>query len=89
MNDNGEDLDVVMAMFNLIEYSKNYLKTLGSLWNYYRDEISNDTNDNNGPNEKIIQSKFFKCKTSIKGSTYNVNERNADGNATPDYDACK
>ena len=25
-------------MYNLIEYSKNYRKTTGSLWNYYRDE---------------------------------------------------
>ena len=36
--DNAEDLDVVMPMYNLLEYSKNYRKTTGSLWNYYRDE---------------------------------------------------
>ena len=36
--DNAEDLDVVMPMCNLLEYSKNYKKTTGSLWNYYRDE---------------------------------------------------
>ena len=36
--DNAEDLDVVMLMYKLIEYSKNYLKTSESLWNYYRDE---------------------------------------------------
>ena len=35
--DNAKDLDVVMPMYNLIEYSKNYRKTTGSLWNYYRD----------------------------------------------------
>ena len=28
-------------MYNLLEYSKNYKKTTGSLWNYYRDEPSN------------------------------------------------
>ena len=39
--DNAEDLDVVMPMYNLLEYSKNYTKTTGSLWNYYRDEPSN------------------------------------------------
>ena len=39
--DNAEDLDVVMPMYNLLEYSKNYRKTIGSLWNYYRDEPSN------------------------------------------------
>ena len=37
--DNAEDLDVVMPMYNLLEYSKNYEKTTGSLWNYYRDEL--------------------------------------------------
>ena len=39
--DNAEDLDVVMPMYNLHEYSKNYSKTTWSLWNYYRDEPSN------------------------------------------------
>ena len=34
--DNAEDLDVVMPMYNLLEYSKNYKKATGSLWNYYR-----------------------------------------------------
>ena len=33
--DNAEDLDVAMPMDNLFEYSKNYRKTTGSLWNYY------------------------------------------------------
>ena len=32
--DNAEDLDVVMPMYNLLEYSKNCRKTTGSLWNY-------------------------------------------------------
>ena len=36
--DNAEDLDVVMPMYHLLEYSKNYRKTTGSFWNYYRDE---------------------------------------------------
>ena len=36
--DNAEDLDVMMPMYNLLEYSKNYRKTTGSLWNYYRDQ---------------------------------------------------
>ena len=39
--DNAEDLDVVMSMYNLLDYSKNYRKTTGSLWNYYRNEPSN------------------------------------------------
>ena len=36
--DNAEDLDVVMPMYNLLEYNKNYKKTIGRLWNYHRDE---------------------------------------------------
>ena len=31
--DNAEDLDVAMPMYNLLEYSKNYRKRTGSLWN--------------------------------------------------------
>ena len=38
LTDNAEDLDIVIPMYNLFEYSKNYRKTTGSLWNYYRDE---------------------------------------------------
>ena len=52
--ENAEDLDIVMPMYNLLEYSKNYSKTSGSLWNYYRDELTGDTNDNNGLNKSII-----------------------------------
>ena len=36
--DNAEDLDVVMPIYNLLEYSKNYKNTTCTLWNYYRDE---------------------------------------------------
>ena len=39
--DNAEDLHVVMPMYNLLEYSKNFRKTTGSLWNYCRDKPSN------------------------------------------------
>ena len=35
--ENAEDLNMVMPMYSLIEYSKNYRKTNGSLHNYYRD----------------------------------------------------
>ena len=40
------DLDTVIPMYNLLEYSKNYRKTIGSLYNYYRDELSDDADDN-------------------------------------------
>ena len=52
--------------------SKNYSKTSGYLWNYYRDELSAETNDNNGLNKDIVNSESFQYKTSITGSTYNL-----------------
>ena len=50
--EDADDLDIVMSMYNLLEYSKNYRKTIGSLYNYYRDELSNDADDNNFDNIK-------------------------------------
>ena len=44
--DNAKYIDVVMPMYNLIEFSDNYLKTWGSFWQYYRDD----------PNDNITQS---------------------------------
>ena len=32
----------VCTMYNLIEYSDNYVKTSGSLWQCYRDEPNNN-----------------------------------------------
>ena len=92
---NAEDLYVVMPVYNLLQYSKNYSKTTRSLWNYYRDEVSDDINDSNGLNKKIINSKCFKYKASITGSTiyYNVAVKvtSAYGNEVdnPEYDANK
>ena len=43
--ENAECLDIVMLMYNLLEYSHNYSMTSGSLWNYYRDKID-DVDDN-------------------------------------------
>ena len=52
--EDADDLDIVMPMYNLLEYSKNYKKTIGSLYSYYRDELSNDADDNNFDNIKVI-----------------------------------
>ena len=40
--DNAQGIDIIMPIYNLIEYSNNYLKTSGRLWQYYKD----DPNDN-------------------------------------------
>ena len=73
-----------MPVYDLLQYSKNYRKTAGSLWNYYRDEPSNPLSSN---------SESFKYKTSITGNTYNVDEKitDDDGNEVdnPKYDAKK
>ena len=65
-----------MSMYNLLDYSKNYRKTIGLLYNYYRDELSDDADDNNFDNIKVVNSNTFKYKNKIIGNTYNVN---ADG----------
>ena len=43
--DNAHDIDIVMPMYNLIEYSENYSKTSGSLWQYYKDDPNNNLTD--------------------------------------------
>ena len=68
----ADDLDIVMSMYNLLEYSKNYRKTIGSIYNYYRDELSNHADDNNFDNIKVVNSNTFKYKNKIIGNTYNV-----------------
>ena len=55
-----------MSMYNLLEYSKNYRKTIGSLYNYYRDELSDDADDNNFDNIKVVNSKYKKVSIKIK-----------------------
>ena len=72
LNEDADDLDIVMSMYNLLEYSKNYRKTIGSLYSYYRDELSDDADDNNFDNIKADNSNTFKYKNKITGNTYNV-----------------
>ena len=67
--DNTEDLDVVMPMYSLIEYIKNYEKTTGISWNYYyRDEPNNaDPIANSAPfiYKAILQEKYQIMITTI------------------------
>ena len=83
--DNAEDLDVVMPMYNLLECSKNYRKTTGSLWNYYRDE-PNDFPANNYNANPITNSESFKYKSIITRKISNANQENGEntelGNTT-------
>ena len=59
--DNAQDINIVMPMYNLIEYINNYSKTSGSLWQYHKD----DSNDN------IENSESFKYKIKITGKIPN------------------
>ena len=59
--DNAHDIDIVMPMYNLIEYSDNYSETSGSLWHNYKDD----------PNDNLANSKSFKSKVKITGKTLN------------------
>ena len=56
---NAQDLDIVMPMCNLIQYSDNYSKTSGGLCQYYKDE----------PNDDVADSQSFKSKVKITGIT--------------------
>ena len=62
-----------MPMFNLIEYSDNYSKTSGSVWQYYRDE----------PNDKITESESFKSKIRITGNSPNNDNKENVETAVP------
>ena len=68
--ENAEDLDIVIPMYNLLEYSKNYEKTSGSLFNYYRDKPKDhDEGDgDNAINISIRNSESFDYKTKVVGS---------------------
>ena len=51
--------DIVMPMYNLIEYSDKYSNTSGSSQKYYKDD----------PNDNMTQSESFKSKARITGKT--------------------
>ena len=57
--DNAKNIYIVMPMYNLIQYSDNYSKKSGSLWQYYRDE----------PNYILTDSESSKSKIKITGNT--------------------
>ena len=52
-----------MPMYNVIEYSDNYAKTTGTLWQYFRDEPVAD--------DDIEDCESFKSKKKITGKTPN------------------
>ena len=80
--DNAKDIDIVMPMYNLTEYSDNYAKTTGSLWQYCKDIPALYAND-----EIIIFAKgnpidSFKFKAKITGKTGNNGTKNVKNNGS-------
>ena len=66
--DSTEDLDIIIPMYNLLEYSKKYSKTIGSFWSYYRDKPNSGVGSaDNNINYSIKYWKSFDYKTSITG----------------------
>ena len=69
--DNAKDIDIVMLMYNLIEYNDNYAKTTGRLWQYCKDIPARNNN-----NAIIILAEnnltdSFNFKAKITGQTGN------------------
>ena len=64
----AENLDIIMPMYNLIEYSDNYSDSSGSLYHFKRDEFPR--NDAGNPNNVALDnSASFKYKASLLGKT--------------------
>ena len=74
--DNAEYIDIVMPMYNLIEYSDNYSKTSGSLWQYCKDKPAVNNAGNIVDFTATNTTDSFKFKTKITGQTNNDGEIN-------------
>ena len=75
--DNAKDIDIVMPMYNLIEYSDNYAKTTGSLWQFCKDIPAR----NNGAIVIFAENNLtdsFNFKLKITGQTGNGGTKNVE-----------
>ena len=61
--DNADNLNIIMPMYNLIQYSDNYSDTSGSLWQFKRDE--QNMNNGNPANVTTANWSSFKYKSSF------------------------
>ena len=75
--DDTQDIDIILPTYNLIEHSAIYWKTLGSLWQYYGDELALYNNNNiidfHANNDN---STSFKVKKQIIGQRGNGGTKN-------------
>ena len=61
--DNAKDIDIVMPLYNLLEYSDHYSKTFGSLWQYCKD---NNNAIVNFAENNLTDSFNFKVKMTVQ-----------------------
>ena len=73
--DDAKDIDIVMSMYNLTEYSDNYSKTSGSLWQYCKDipAVDDDNAIVNFTNNNLTDSFNFKVK--MAGQTGDMEQK--------------
>ena len=69
--DNAKDIDILMPMYNLIEYSDNYSKTTGSLWQYCKDIPARNANGEIFVFDANNTTDSFKFKAKVTGQTGN------------------
>ena len=69
--DNAKYIDIVMSMCNLIEYSDNYAKTTGSLWQYCKDIPARNNNNEITEFTAGNTTDSFNFKAKITGQTGN------------------
>ena len=72
--DNAKNIDIVMPMYNLIEYSDNYSKTSGSLWQFCKYIPAVDDNGNIVEFNNTNATDSFNYKAKITGHTANNGE---------------
>ena len=83
--DNANDIDIVMPMYNLIEYSDNYAKTTGSLWQYCKDIQARNANDEIIVFAENNTTDSFKFKAKITGQTGNDGTKDVEINVPLKY----
>ena len=77
--DDAHDIDAVMSLYNVIEYSDNYSKTSGILWQYCRDKPAlSDNSDITDFNKGNVGTNLFKMKEKITGQTGNNSRKNVE-----------
>ena len=69
--DNAKDIDIVMPMYNLIEYSDNYAKATGSLWQYCKDIPARNANNESISFSEDNTTDSFKFQAKITDQTGN------------------